>query len=514
MGARYIDIPATVQVLGSIYLNPSLLDNEKYHFNEEDFPNSFHRILFGTIHNLHILGANEINDVTIENYLEQRPKMLAEYKVNKGSEYLQELINTTQIAAFDYYYHRIKKMTLFRMYKEKAGMDLSYLYDIDNIFDQKKKQAQEDWLDSHTEEEIAETIDQKIESIKLKYIDNADTQFSQAGDGALELLEQLKRYPEIGVPLYGNISNYITRGARLGKFYLRSAATGVGKSRAMIADACTIGCDEIYRDGVWQNNGVKEPVLFISTEQQKDEIQTMMISFLSDVNEAHILYNQYEAGEWERVIYAADVLKKSPIQIKTLPDFSLQDIENAIKFSIREYKARYIFFDYIHSSMKILSEVTGRAGVKGLREDNVLFMISVKLKDICVENGVFIESSTQLNGDYRDAKIYDQNLLRGAKSIADKIDLGEIMLGASPEDIESLRPFLNQNGLPVPDTKISIYKNRRGRYKDVLIWCVSDKGTCKITPKFVTDYQYQIIKIPELEINVINNPAEEEGYVF
>ena len=35
--ARYTDIPAVMQVIGSIYQNPSLLDNEKYNFTEEDF---------------------------------------------------------------------------------------------------------------------------------------------------------------------------------------------------------------------------------------------------------------------------------------------------------------------------------------------------------------------------------------------------------------------------------------------------------------------------------------------
>lgn len=83
---------------------------------------------------------------------------------------------------------------------------------------------------------------------------------------------------------------------------------------------------------------------------------------------------------------------------------------------------RYICFDYLHTSMKILSEVTSKTGIKGLREDNVLFMISIKLKDICNEYGVFILTATQLNADYVTAQTYDQNLLRGAKSIADKID--------------------------------------------------------------------------------------------
>ena len=157
--------------------------------------------------------------------------------------------------------------------------------------------------------------------------------------------------------------------------------------------------------------------------------------------------------------------------------------------------------------MKILSEVAGKASVKGLREDNVLFMIAVRLKDLCVEYGVFIETSTQLNAEYRSAQIYDQNLLRGAKSIADKVDLGEIMLNTSQEDIEALKTLVEQNGFPIPDTKISVYKNRRGRYKDILIWCQSNKGTCRINPIFVTDYQYQLIDIPILKINVKEESA-------
>lgn len=45
-----------------------------------------------------------------------------------------------QLAAFDYYYNRMKKMTLFRMYNH-IGMDLSWLYDPDNILNAKKKRS-------------------------------------------------------------------------------------------------------------------------------------------------------------------------------------------------------------------------------------------------------------------------------------------------------------------------------------------------------------------------------------
>ena len=199
--------------------------------------------------------------------------------------------------------------------------------------------------------------------------------------------------------MYGPLINTITRGARLKKFYLWSAATGVGKTRFQISQACSFACDELYDStlGKWVANGTKEPTIFITTEQEVDEIQTMMLAFLSDVDENHIIYNDYYAGELERVLYAAELLKKCPIYIKKLPDFSLKDIENTIKYSIHEWGVRYICFDYLHTSMKILSEVTSKTGIKGLREDNVLFMMSIRLKDICNEYGVFILTATQLN---------------------------------------------------------------------------------------------------------------------
>lgn len=69
--------------------------------------------------------------------------------------------------------------------------------------------------------------------------------------------------------------------------------------------------------------------------------------------------------------------------------------------------------------MKILEEITKRSGGVRLREDNILFMLSTRLKDLCNKYGIFIMSGTQLSGDWRANETPDQSLLRGAKSIAD-----------------------------------------------------------------------------------------------
>lgn len=503
--SKYIDISSVVQVIGNIFNNPNILDmDEKYFFNEEDFTEEFHRIIFGSIYNLHQLGAKEISIAAIEDYLEQRPKKLAIYKTYKGAEYLTRCSEGAKFSTFDYYYNRMKKMTLLRAYQEVAGMDLNWLYDPDNILDAKKKQQQEDWLDNTSLENIANTIDDKILEIRMKCVDDCVAGGIQAGEGIDTLLESLKETPEVGYPLYGPYVNTILRGARLKKFYLRSAATGVGKSRSMIADACYIGCNQMFdtANGKWITTGKAEPVLYVATEQSLDEIQTMMIAFLSGVNEEHILNGEYFDGEWERVQKAAQLLKQGKIYFEYLPDFSLKDIENTIKRNVRERGVKYIFHDYLHTSMKILEEITKRSGGVRLREDNILFMISIRLKDLCNQYGVFIMTATQLNGDYITAKEYDQNLLRGAKSIADKIDAGMIMLEVSQEDLESLQPIIQKGGFEPPQIKISVYKNRRGRWKSVLMWCRADRGCCRIEPMFVTKYNYELCEIEDLKIKI------------
>ena len=501
MASKYVDTTAIMQVIGTVFNNPQILEyTDKYTIIDEDFADEFHRIAFGAIYKIHELGADKITLENISDFLSSRPKSAAIFKQQKGEEWLLKVSETCLPEAFDYYYNRLKKFTLLRAY-DSCGIDVTDIYDADNILDVKKKQIQEDLLDNSTLDQIADKIDNKIEGISLKDVDDTYGEAIQAGDGIHGLIDSLKEHPEVGTPLYGPLINTVTRGARLKKFYLRSAPTGVGKSRSMIADACYIACNEIYDERFgWIHNGTKEPTLYIATEQEKSEIQTMMLAFLSAVNEEHILNGQYIGDEEERVRKAADILADSPLYIEELPDFSLKDIEDKIKKNIRDHGVKYVFHDYIHTSLKILEEITRRSGGVKLREDNILFMLSIRLKDICNQYGIFIMSATQLNGDYQTSETPDQNLLRGAKSIADKIDYGSILLSVKYEDFVKLDKILCTNVFEKPTIKISVYKNRRGRYKGIYLWCKADLGCCRIQPMFCTSYDYEMISIDDIKI--------------
>ena len=67
---------------------------------------------------------------------------------------------------------------------------------------------------------------------------------------------------------------------------------------------------------------------------------------------------------------------------------------------------------------------------------------------------------------------------------------------------------LSSNVFERPTIKLSIYKNRRGKYKGVILWCKANLGCCRIQPMFCTSYDYEMISVDNMKIVV------EEESVF
>ena len=58
MGSKYVDISSVMQIIGSVYNNPEILDyTDKYIITENDFSDEFHKIAFGAIYKMHELGV-------------------------------------------------------------------------------------------------------------------------------------------------------------------------------------------------------------------------------------------------------------------------------------------------------------------------------------------------------------------------------------------------------------------------------------------------------------------------
>lgn len=90
MKSNYVDTAAITQIIGCVFNNASILDDvDKYIIHEDDFQEDFHKIIFGSIYNIHLTGS-QVNIDAIIDYLANRPKFDAIFKQNKGVDYLLE----------------------------------------------------------------------------------------------------------------------------------------------------------------------------------------------------------------------------------------------------------------------------------------------------------------------------------------------------------------------------------------------------------------------------------------
>ena len=508
---QYIDKYSNMKVLGHLLKNPSLLEeSDKYKINLKDFVDKTHEICFTSINNLYANGAVTISDIDIFNYIENSLPQYQEIFFKEGEGFLKKVrVLTEKDDNFDYYYNRMKKFSLLRTYV-KYGVDITDFYD-PNTLDFEKKNKQNRWLDNSTIADIIDLVDRKIEKIKDAYKFEGATESESLGNDIFEFLNRVEEEPSIGLPLPFGLYNTATAGARLKKLYITSAKSGLGKSRSMIANACYLSCGSYYSEDKkeWIKLSWAEPTLFVSTELEKEEIQSACLAFLSGVNEAKILGRDVMTfEERERVQQAAKVLSESKLYFEMIPDFCIEDIERIIKVNIEKNDVKYCFFDYIHTSIKLLAEIAQATRGMKLREDNILFMFSVKLKDLANKYGVFVQTGTQVNrsGNNTDEE-FSSNMLRGSSAIADKADYCEIFSTPTEKDKEAYNRIRNSLGnfTLEPNFIRNIYKNRGNKYSNCRIWCHADLGTCRIYPLFCTNYSYEVIEMPILNVEVYNN---------
>ena len=70
------------------------------------------------------------------------------------------------------------------------------------------------------------------------------------------------------------------------------------------------------------------------------------------------------------------------------------------------------------------------------------------------------------------------------------------------QDLDGIKAIVVKNNFQNPTLKLSVYKNRRGSYKGVYLWCKANLGTCRVEPMFCTDYNYNLGQVNDVKINV------------
>lgn len=481
-----IDKRCVQQVLGSLMKHPQYLSEvDRYSFLISDFPTKFEKFIFTAINGLYRNGAIKIQPIDIENFLATDQVAEKIFKDKNGIEYLQDIVELSEVDNFPYYYNKLKKLNLIKDLK-KSGFDTESFYceDLTNPDSQKINEA----FEFLTLKDITNSVRGKILGLETKYEVNDEIEVESAAKGIEDFVEQLSEVQEIGLPVQGAIYNQIIDGARKGTLTIRSAASSVGKTRNAVADACYLAYPFRYNSMTcsWEQEGSNEKVLFIVTEQQFKEVRKMILAYLTDLNESRFKYGDFDDRERGVITQAIKLMEKyeDNLILVKMPNPTIELVKTIVRENCITKDIEYVFYDYIFIGPALLNEFRGFS----LRNDEVLLMFATALKDLAVELDVAMFTSTQLNAKGDDNKdIRNEGSLAGGRSTINKADNGAIMARPTKEELEVLAPLYEGHPEKKPNLVTDIFKVRSGEWTQVRIWSVMNLGTLKKQDLFITD---------------------------
>lgn len=509
-------------VLGYVANHPLELLGNSINLSDEDFVNDFHKVVFNAINNLAIDSKGETDEVTplaVDVYLANYPKYYQIWKQNDGPQFLSDAKATESQFSFTHDYGLVKKFSVLRKYLSE-GIDIKDIYDYDETNIEKVNDMNKR-IEKMEVSEIVEHFTTKVINIRGDIeLDNEDMVKFAASDDIESLLIRLNKEPVMGYPFQNPYYNTLFRGMQGGRFMLRSAASGGSKTRSAIRDMANASMSEFYdtENHHWVQNGGSVPTLFISTELNKDELQTILLAYVSGMTTAEIEAGNFSQTQRTILEHAVAIVKNSQMFFVYVEDFSTLDIQMIIEEYVIKYGVKFAVFDYIQNSPKLSKSFQDSFG-HNLREDEILVELSRSIKNMAEKYDIFIISSTQLNSMADDDNIMVSRTgraLRGGSATVNKADYGIIMSKPKAIDIKRLQGLISEvpGFTEMPNFGHFIFKNRSGR-SDMILWTKYDMGNMREKPLFITDFSYNLISdVPETKVNVNTYSASHEEVSF
>lgn len=485
-----IDKSCIQQVLGSLMKNPQFLGEiDKYSLSISDFSSRFEKYLFDAIQGLYQNGAKKITAFDIESYIEPNEAAVKIFQQNNGLEYLQDIEEFSNVENFPYYYQKLKKINLIRDLS-KQGFPTNEFY----VNDLSAPNALE--INSRFEEltiqDIVSCVKKKLLIVENEYGSTEEVQEWNIGDDIDELVEEFGVDGSVGLPIQGKIYNKIIDGAQRTTLTIRSGASGTGKTRNAVADACLLAFPYRYNSATceWEQIGRNEKVLFVITEQTDKQIKKMILAYLSDINESKFKYGHFSEAEKKVLAQAQQVMKEyaENFILVRIPNPTIELLKLKLREKVLLNDVGYVFYDYIFIGPALLNEFRGF----GVRNDEVLLMMATALKDLAVELNVCVFTSTQVNANAdNNTNIRNESSLAGGRSTINKADNGAIMSRPTKEELEILQPLTSTYG--TPNLVTDIFKVRSGEWTQVRIWSVVNLGTMRREDLFLTNSRLDAI---------------------
>lgn len=400
------------QLLGAIFKKPELLaDSDKYLLGLEDFPERLPRMIFGHMYNLYYGGMVKMEFESFVREIAKYPEQIEFFSQNQGEDFLLMAIERAEVENFDFYYDKIKKLSLLRSLKD-AGFDISSWY-AEGMLDIRQREILEEKLDNAQIHEIVNSFQSKFYDIETRFVNKKTFQVGTLANNIENMLAGLGKEATIGLQLNGEKLSTIVMGARKKKVMSMSGESGAGKSRYAISNACKLAYPILWSEEKkdWALTGSNQRVMLITTELSEDEVQTVVLAFVSGVEEDKIISKKMTQEENDRVLKAVSIVKhfEENFFLFLMPDPNVHQLNiNVRRFAI-QYQLDALFYDYIHTSPNLLMEFSGAK----IREDVALMLLSTALKNLANEMNLFVWTGTQINGEIEDGKIAGVEVIRG-----------------------------------------------------------------------------------------------------
>lgn len=499
------------QVLGSLIKRPQLLSEvDKYSLTISDFNTRFERYIFNAILGLYSRGAVTITAIDIDNFLESNEGVHKIFEQQNGLEYIEDIIEFSNVENFNFYYNKLKKLNLLRDLK-KQGIDISPFYNED-LADPKAAETNKNF-EQLTTSDIINSLRTRIITLEREYKCSEEVQVESIADGLDGFLDEIQNSIEIGKKVQGKIYSKVINGAERGALTIRSGSSGLGKTRQAVGDACFLAFPLRFNWNTdsWEQIGSNEKVLFIVTEQTFKQVRKMVFAYLTGINESKFKYNRFTDREKVVILQAQKILKKyeENLTLIKIPNPTIELVKTLVRENCLTKDIGYVFYDYVFIGPALLNEFKGIS----LRNDEVLLMFATALKDLAVELNVCMMTSTQVNANADDNRnIRNEATLAGGRSTINKADNGAIMARPTAEELEILNPIITKMSIPKPNMVTDIFKVRSGEWSQVRIWSEVNLGTLRKTDLFITDAQLNPIEgfFDDEDYDVQDWTADEE----
>ena len=172
---------AVIHVLAGLITDPLLFSDNRYRFSITDFPEQFHRIIFGAVEHLATEGLASIQFIDIDEYLKPYTIQYEIYCKYDGNTYIQRALELYDPKKFDYYYQTLKKHSLLNRLNN-AGIDTRDIYDPDIVDPIKSAQMYANF-DALSVNDIINIEEVKVIEAKQEFGSNSDCVENRAGDG-------------------------------------------------------------------------------------------------------------------------------------------------------------------------------------------------------------------------------------------------------------------------------------------------------------------------------------------